>query len=300
MLIEDTTLYEKKHFIHIYNMRRDIFYYFDYDERNHSENMEFQHFHSFFEMMIPLCDEADHLIEGNLYHIRLNDIVLLAPTVLHKSSYLKGKPSKRIIIQFMFPDQKFGIPELYKELLQIFYNNPPIFRFNPEDTRKLFGILNEIFLFSRKPDFTGTTTDNFYIHTKFQEFLYTLFSMKDRNIYKNETVNNAIERKMYSIASYIHTHYQQELSLESLAEHFYISPGYLSHQFKIVTGFTIVQYIQMTRIKNVQSRLISTDEKITDVALSCGFSSFSQFNRIFKKITGISPSDYRKSQKDIG
>ena len=298
MLIEDTTLYEKKHFININNTHRNIFYFFDYDERNHSENMEFQHFHSFFEIMIPLCDEADHLIEGDLYHIRLHDIVLLAPTVLHKTSYLKGKPSKRIIIQFMYPADKFGIPELYEKLLQVFYNNPSIFRFNPEDTQTIFGILNDIFLFSRKPEFSGNAIDNFYIHTKFQEFLYTLYSLKDHNIYKNEASNNAVERKMYSIASYIHTHYQHELSLESLAEHFYISPGYLSHQFKKVTGFTLVQYIQMTRIKNVQSRLISTDEKITDVALACGFTSFSQFNRIFKKTTGMSPSEYRKSQND--
>ena len=76
---------------------------------------------------------------------------------------------------------------------------------------------------------------------------------------------------------------------------FYISPSYLSREFKRVTHFNLTNYIQMTRIKNAQYRLSATDNKITDIASDCGFTSFSQFNRIFNKVTGKSPREYRNA-----
>lgn len=52
----------------------------------------------------------------------------------------------------------------------------------------------------------------------------------------------------------------------------------------------------MTRIRNAQQLLLNSSEKITDIAAQCGFSSFSQFNRIFNKQSGMSPSAYRRSR----
>ena len=84
------------------------------------------------------------------------------------------------------------------------------------------------------------------------------------------------------------------MSLESLAEQFYISTYYLSHRFRQVTGYTLIHYIQMTRIRSAQYALINTREKITDISAACGFTSFSQFNRVFRKFCGVSPSDFRR------
>ena len=85
----------------------------------------------------------------------------------------------------------------------------------------------------------------------------------------------------------------EELSLESLAEQFYISTYYLSHRFRQVTGYTLIHYIQMTRIRSAQYALINTREKITDISAACGFTSFSQFNRVFNKFCHTSPSQFR-------
>lgn len=300
MIIGDNLLYENKHFIIINDIAHNTFYYFDYDERDYSINMEFEHYHPFYEILILLGKEADHLIEGHPYHIQTNDMVLLNPARLHKSSYPKGEASKRIVISFMFPDDCFGYKETYDTLLSPFRAEVPIYRFEPEERRKLFDILNDLFMFSSNPKYKGSETDSFYVHTKFQEFLHTLYTIQDTNIYKDDTTYNSIERKIYDITSYIHANFQEDLSLESLAEKFYISPCYLSHQFKSVTHFNLMNYIQMTRIKNVEYKLTATNEKISDIAESCGFASFSQFNRIFKKITGTSPSDFRKSGGNPG
>ena len=69
-------LYEKRHDIIINNMSDGIYYYFDYDERSFQVNMDFQHFHSFYEIHILLAKSASHLVEGIPYTIHAGDIVL--------------------------------------------------------------------------------------------------------------------------------------------------------------------------------------------------------------------------------
>lgn len=295
MLINDSIYYEDNHYIIINNIPNNIYYYIDYDKRDASVNMEFQHLHPYYEMLFLLAPSASHLIEGVPYNIRSGDFVLLAPSVMHKSVYYKGEPSKRVIIDFMYPMDNPDTAEAYKEILSPFDTDIPIYRFDFEDQKRLTDILNSLFLFSKDHKYYGNPPDEFYIHTKFQEFLYTLYELKDKNRYKNEQSYNSIEQKMYEVSSYIHAHYDEDISLESLSENFFISPSYLSREFKQVTGFNLSNYIQLTRIKNAQYRLVSSNDKISIIAQECGFSSFSQFNRVFNKIAGTSPREYRQT-----
>ncbi len=277
-----------------------ICYYFDYDQRSHSVNMDFPHFHSFYEMMILLSPKAYHFVNGTRYDLAANDIVLLAPSVLHQSEYLPGAPSDRIIIGFLFPEKMWAFPGGYREILSIFGSSCPVFRFHREEQNLLFASLNEIADISQRV--SNPSVRNLMIHNKFVEFLFTLYSLREKNHYA-PSMEGGMKEKIYSITSYIHQHYSEDISLTSLAEAFYISPYYLSHQFKEVTGYTVVQYIQQTRIKNAQYLLLNSNEKITRIAEATGFSSFSQFNRVFRKLCQASPSDYkaeaRKSSTDV-
>ena len=270
-----------------------IFYYFDYDTRSADINMEFQHFHSFYELCIPLCPNAIHFIEGIPYEVQAFDIVGIPPAKLHKTQYPDGRPCKRLIIQFNMPSHVPGLSNEYEQLLGIFNQKVPIFRFDSELQRRLYGKINDIYFLSSKAD----PMRNLIIHQKFIEFLILLFLNKDSNIYKNETILSELEQKIYTVAGYIHAHYPESLSLDVLAETHDISPSYLSHRFKYITGFSITDYIQMTRVRNVQALLINTDKPITEIPDLCGFNSFSQFNRVFRKYIGASPSLYRKNNR---
>ncbi len=290
MLINNIALYEDKYTIRI-NAENDVlYYYFDYDERSADINMQFQHFHTFYELCIPLCPHATHFIEGNPYELKMFDIVGIPPNMLHKTQYPAGNPCKRLIIQFSLPRSVTGLSNEYEQLTSIFQREVPIFRFDLELQKKLYRKLNDIFLLSPKKD----PMRDLIIHLNFVEFLTLLFLNQEQNIYSNETELSAMEQKIYSITGYIHSHYSEDLSLDMLADKFAISSCYLSHQFKDVTGFTLTDYIQMTRVRNVQSLLINTRAPITEVSLPCGFNSFSQFNRVFHKHIGMSPSEYRR------
>lgn len=96
------------------------------------------------------------------------------------------------------------------------------------------------------------------------------------------------------IKGFIDMHYLENLTLESLSQSMHVSPSFLSHQFKNLTGFAPIQYIMRRRIGKAQSLLISTDESITEIAAMVGYDNTSYFNSIFKKIVGMSPSNYRK------
>ena len=96
-------LYEQAYSITINNAEAPLYYFFDYDERSYSINMEFQHFHQFYEVHILLDGKASHIIEGDYYALQPYDIVFLRPALLHKTEYPVGAPRKRLIINFAIP-----------------------------------------------------------------------------------------------------------------------------------------------------------------------------------------------------
>ncbi len=282
-------LYEKEYLVEIGNPSDSLYYFFDYDERSYDINMEFQHFHPFYEMHILLDPDANHIIEGNLYDIKLYDIVCLKPYILHKSEYPEGPPRKRLIIQFNIPILIDLLNEQFNQVMSIFEKPVPIYRFDLKEQEVINNFLNEIFTISKSKNPINTLL----IHNKFTEYLCTLYKYSKNNIYEPESTNTTTS-KIYAVASYIHNHFSEDLSLDMLAQEFFLSAYYLSHLFKKVTGFTLINYIQMTRTKNAQQLLLYTDIKITEIAEQCGFTSFSQFNRVFNKFCKMSPRNYRQ------
>lgn len=294
--------YNEKQFIVINDIAHSLFYFFDFDERASEVNMEFEHFHFFYEIHVLLSPNAIHFLEGVPYPIESHDFVLLPPSLLHKSCYPEKEPSKRLVIAFMYPENEFGFHDSYKELLSPFHQDIPIYRFPEKQLNILTDLINQIvdLAFQDQSERQFNTqelsgTKELVLHSLFTRFLYCLSQFQDSNLYEKEQITDKITERIYSVSNYIHTHYQEDMTLDELARESYMSPYYLSHQFKRITGYTITHYIQLVRVRNCQFLLLNTKNKITDIALECGFVSFSQFNRVFRKFCEESPSEYRKN-----
>lgn len=294
-VFEEPLLYEKAYSVVVNHDHAPLFYLFDYDERSFNINMEFQHFHQFYEIFVLVDEKASHIIEGDYYDLQKYDMVFLKPARLHKSEYPPGPPRKRLIINFSAPREIPGLDRSLETIFSIFDPEIPIYRFPPGNIRNLlFSKLNEIFSLGKQ----HMPQSDVVIHSKFLEFLWLLSSHRKANTYEYRQPADSIIHKIYAITSFIHGHFSEPLSLETISDQFFISMYYLSRQFRKVTGFTLVNYIQMTRIRNAQQLLLYTNIRIKDITERCGFTSFSQFNRVFNKFCKVSPSEFRRLGKE--
>lgn len=96
------------------------------------------------------------------------------------------------------------------------------------------------------------------------------------------------------IKRYIEMNCDKSLRIKEIADCFQISVSYMLHQFKVVTGMTVIDYKIKCRIFKAMILLNDTDKGITEVAYDCGYSSHSFFSTQFKNALGISPTEYRK------
>ena len=271
------------------NSSSPLHYCFEFDSRN-GNIRDFQHSHRFFEIIILLDGEGSQTIEGEYYPFKKYDIAFFSPLLLHKTDYPLNKFYRRLIISFCIPSDEPAMASLIAPLLSLFNKKVPIYRLPEAGRNRLFSILNEIFTLKiQRHSLIDTTA-----HIKFLEFLCELYNLRNQNRYVRESAVDSAVQRIYSLTSYIHANFSQDFSLKELSEFTYMSPHYLSRLFKRVTGFTLVHYMQMTRVQNAQHLLLSTSKTISEIAELCGFASFSQFNRAFRKFNTTSPSGFRK------
>ena len=105
---------------------------------------------------------------------------------------------------------------------------------------------------------------------------------------------SVLSQKLREITAYLDAHYTEEITLDSLAAQFFISKFYLSREFKKEYGITIISYILIKRITNAKEQLRYGDSSIEEIAMQCGISDASYFNKVFRKLEGCTASEYRK------
>ncbi len=100
------------------------------------------------------------------------------------------------------------------------------------------------------------------------------------------------------IAEYIQKNYMNKLTIDSISRELNISKSYVSHIFKKITGFTIMEYVMASRLTQAKYLLeMELDKPIKDVAYNSGFESVSHFSRYFKNNVGVSPKEYRRNRQ---
>ena len=111
-------------------------------------------------------------------------------------------------------------------------------------------------------------------------------------------VESGIYRSVHEVTAYLNDHYREDLTLEDLAEKFFISRFYLTRIFKETTGITVVQYLTVVRIRQAARLLRETDSPITEIADLCGFGNVTYFEKVFHRIRGMTPRQYRMNNRE--
>src|SRR5207247_2205812 len=99
--------------------------------------------------------------------------------------------------------------------------------------------------------------------------------------------------EIWKARNFIHEHSDDELSLTKVAKSVNISANHLSEKFKEVAGINFIHYVARIRVGKACDLLRNSNLRISEIAFAVGFQSLSQFNRVFKKLTRKSPTQFR-------
>lgn len=106
------------------------------------------------------------------------------------------------------------------------------------------------------------------------------------------------EQPMLGIVRYMQEHLSEEISLTVLAEEFHLSAQYISQLFKNEIGVNFLTYLTSIRMEQARKLLLSTSLSIAEISEKTGYSDYRVFTKVFRKIEGVTPSQYRQNFLD--
>ncbi|MFC0273262.1 response regulator [Metabacillus herbersteinensis] len=133
------------------------------------------------------------------------------------------------------------------------------------------------------------------IPQSFQSLQKAMEEQNFRSIHRLNNLDNA--RRMQDIVSYVEMYYMEELSLEKLSNRFFLSREHISRKFKQETGMPLSKYVIKLRIDQAKYWLNETDESIYSISLMLGYQDENYFSKLFKKVVGMTPFEYRNVEK---
>lgn len=261
----------------------------EFDRRVGYHSMNETHYHRSYEVFYLYSGTRKFFIRDSVYPIQQGDIILVDSNVVHRTSELSEPNHERAVLHYDLPFFDGLAPEDTALLLGSFAASHPIIRLNIQEqlhVETLLGsLLNE--LNEQAPGYL------LHIHNKSVELLlYIARYILKRKAVPDNTLS-PVQQKVTDIIRHINQHYREPLLLDDIAKQFFISKGHLCRVFKEVSGFGFSQYINITRIREAEHLLRTTDWSITHISEQCGFENFSHFGRVFKKLVGMSPREYR-------
>ena len=108
------------------------------------------------------------------------------------------------------------------------------------------------------------------------------------------------EQDIVRIVEYISQHYQEPLSLASLAEHFHFNAVYLSRYIKNHSGYTFTEILTQIRMYRAAQLLKTTTLKNGEICERIGMSDERYWGQVFKKLYGVTPNEYRRQKRALG
>lgn len=142
------------------------------------------------------------------------------------------------------------------------------------------------------------TKQNFEIIVGLFEILSILSESDEIDFINNEAyspINTQSKNDRISdVFEYVKVNYKEEISLIEIAKIAHLTPTSFCRMFKLKTKKSFVEYLNEIRVSNACKLLIETEKGISEIAYECGYKTASNFNQLFKKLTGTTPKEYRK------
>lgn len=256
------------------------------------------HWHKEIEICYIKQGIGKYLINGKDYPFSSGDIFIIGNDDIHLCH-----DDKELIMQVVMFDPNFiqsGQSASFDyEYLQPFFESSEQFSRKIDGRNAITSHLKELLT---QIDVEYTTMKNGY-KLMIKALLLKFLALIIRHCFTQESISpekrishNATE-KIRNIITYLDENYTNKISLGFISEKFDISVPYLCSTFKSFTGSSPIDYLINRRIFMAKKMLNSTENTIIKISEDCGFDSLSNFNHMFKSLTGLSPTEYRKITK---
>ena len=271
----------------------EIFHY----HHAHSADVELHH-HNFYMVYYFLGDKTRFQVNGRIYSLQAGDLLLIAPTEFHRPiPDAKAQSSERIVLWINkgFMDQ-FTTDEVC--LTQCFDSSLPdhtcLLRPNVTQRANLTQWLGDLLHETNHHDFGSELCCRGIL-------LQLLTALNRLSLQAAPPIDTQGPSPLAAkVLDYINEHYNESLSLESLAQQFFVSKYHLSHEFSTVVGTSVYRCIMLKRL-HMAKQMLASGMSPGSVYGPCGFSDYANFFRAFKSQYGVSPSDcVEKPQKETG
>ncbi|MBQ9589932.1 MAG: helix-turn-helix domain-containing protein [Butyrivibrio sp.] len=247
------------------------------------------HYHDFHKLILVLNGSIKYLIEGREYELLPFDFVLVNRFSIHKPLITDGKDNYYDRIILYLSDNfllQYGLLDAFAKVKE---KESYVVRFPGDVSADIFERFQKIEDDIRIEDseYAGKLSTRI-------DVLQALISFNKACIsedfgFKPEARYN---RKVIDLIAYISDNLGKDLSIDRLADHFYMSKYHMMRIFKNETGYSIHQYILEKRILKAKSYILG-GMPATTACLECGFKDYSTFSRAFKNQLGILPSDVK-------
>lgn len=269
------------------SLRKQSFY-INKTDADFSYAMKNYHLHNDYEIFYLVEGERIYLINGKRYVVQENSLVFIDKNVIHKTITTDIPRYKRIVINFrnslLTDDDQFL-------LYQLFEKGPSIVRLSSNKKQELHQLISRL-----QQEYMADKDDAIiYIRSLLLQLLIESKRLleKQHSISITDNDDNFGKREITEIIKYINNHFSKDLSLFLLSKHFHLSEQYISRLFRRVTGSTIISYLNAVRVNEAKRLLLESNMKVTEISKRVGYSNNVHLWRMFKKLTGNSPKEYR-------
>jgi len=262
----------------------------------HTSSEHLIHTHQAYEIYYLLNGNLQFLIENNIYSLMPGDVLLINSNELHMPIKDQNTEFEGIKIHFepsFYNPLSVSVANedfLAFNLLHCFIHRPKGMQNKvsilPEYSKKILDIFVELEFLNNCDDF-GYEYRMFIIFTD----LLLCINKAFMNI-MDKKVCQAVPNNVVDILNYIEDNLEKEITLDILSSSFFISKYHLSHMFKKTMGISLQEYIISRRI-SMARELLDKGLSVTNACFLSGFNNHSNFVKLFKKVVGISPLQYR-------
>lgn len=248
------------------------------------------HHHDFSKIVILIDGDLTYYIEGKAYILKPWDILFINKNEIHKPVVNPDKYYERIVI-WLNPDFMAKYAQGNNDLLKCFEiaikNNYNLLRLNMKSIEIIKNIIKDIQSCDNRNEF-GSEILKESLFVQLMVLMNRLFLNSDKN---RDMEDIQYDKTIEGVLNYINSNLENDLSIDTIASNFFISKYYLMRKFKSQIGSSIHNYIIQKRLILAKS-LISEGLTMSNVCSKCGFNDYSSFVRAFKKVYGVSPSNY--------